>query len=172
MRARLVILAIVVMSVTALADDAALRKAIIGTWRNGDFVVTYNADGSMHDAVPAETKWSLCECLLNLLPGPEQVRIDHVRSLSTNHLGRRTDSPLSHSDPKRTGFTDQLQYRAQSEGSYHALQSGNANSDRSTPCNGGLVQYWAKDQKIAYKTSDSPVVGYLFLEVGPRGFVW
>ena len=59
MRARLVILAIVAMSVTALADDAALRKAIIGTWRNGDFVVTYNADGSMHDAVPAETKWSV-----------------------------------------------------------------------------------------------------------------
>jgi hypothetical protein len=41
MIARLVVLAIVAMSVTALADDAALRKAIIGTWRNGDFVVTY-----------------------------------------------------------------------------------------------------------------------------------
>jgi hypothetical protein len=53
MIARLVVLAIVAMSVTALADDAALRKAIIGTWGNGDFVVTYNADCFGVDRRPA-----------------------------------------------------------------------------------------------------------------------
>jgi hypothetical protein len=52
---------------------------------------------------------------------PDVTALDHVRSISTNYLGRRTGSPLSHSDPKRDGFTDQLQYRTQSEGSDYTI---------------------------------------------------
>ena len=40
----------------------------------------------------------------------------YVRSISTNHLRRRTRAALSHPNSKAAGFADQLQHRTESKG--------------------------------------------------------
>ena len=74
----------------------------------------------------------------------------YVRPLPSNNSGRRACAALSHPDSKADGFADQLQYRAESEDTDHSLQSGNRAALDALQW--GLIPYWAKGPKIAYRT--------------------
>jgi putative SOS response-associated peptidase YedK len=60
---------------------------------------------------------------------------------------------MTHPDPKTDGFTDQLQYRAESKGPDDPIQSQDpAALTRCAPMGTNLIPYWANDPKIAHKT--------------------
>jgi putative SOS response-associated peptidase YedK len=71
-----------------------------------------------------------------------------------SEASRRACQALSHPDPEADGFDDQLQHRAEPEGSHYSLHP--ETRERSLDAlQWGLIPYWAKDSKIAYRTIDA-----------------
>jgi putative SOS response-associated peptidase YedK len=84
---------------------------------------------------------------------PKKASLKHVRPLPANNSGRRACAALSHPDPKADGFANiapsqkVLTIRFNRESQQRSLDA----------LQWGLIPYWAKDPRIAYKTINARV---------------
>ena len=77
--------------------------------------------------------------------------ITYVRPLPSNNSGRRARQALSYTDSEADGFADQLQYRPSQK--VLTIRFNPKSQQRSLDAlQWGLIPYWAKAPKIAYRT--------------------
>jgi putative SOS response-associated peptidase YedK len=74
-----------------------------------------------------------------------------VRPLSSNNSGRRARPALSHSDPEPAGFA--ISYNIAPSQKVLTFRFNPQTQQRSPDSlQWGLIPYWAKDPKVAYRT--------------------
>jgi putative SOS response-associated peptidase YedK len=83
--------------------------------------------------------------------GGSDPKLTHVRTIQTNHFGRRTCSPLSYRDSTATGFADSWNIAPTQDVLTMRLHPETKQRTLDT-LRWGLIPNWAKDPKVAYKT--------------------